>query len=510
MKKFDFKNLFIYDLANNHQGDVNHGCEIINQIGKITREKGVRAALKFQFRHLETFIHPDFQNRDDLHYIKRFNSTKLSQNDFLTLLNKVKENKLLTMCTPFDETSVDNIVNLNIDLIKVASASSDDKPLLKKIAKAGRPVVISTAGLRLEQIDWVVSYFETEGLQFALMHCVSIYPTPDEKLNLNQISLLKERYPHIPIGFSTHEDQNNYLPVQIAYAKGAELFERHVGIETSKIKLNKYSSTPMQIQGWLQAFHSAETICGSLNRAPATSEELETLNSLKRGVYVNKILAKNTILNEDDVFFAMPYQENQLPCGLWQHGIKTDKEYKSNDPLSSSVFKSINPSKDEQIYQIMLQCKSILSKARIFFNQDASIEISHHYGLERFREFGAVIITCINREYAKKYVIQLARQKHPYHYHKKKEETFQLLYGDLEIEKNGNALLLKLGDTCLIKQNDWHKFHTLKGAIIEEISTTHFKNDSYYEDPMIAKLNVEDRKTNVDSWVSYFCEYHAI
>ena len=55
----------------------------------------------------------------------------------------------------------------------------------------------------------------------------------------------------------------------------------------------------------------------------------------------------------------------------------------------------------------MLQVKGMLSKANIHFNQDASIEISHHYGLDRFREYGAVIVTCINREYAKKYVIDL-------------------------------------------------------------------------------------------------------
>ncbi len=510
MKKFDFKNLFIYDLANNHQGDVQHGCKIIEQIGRVTREAGVRAALKFQFRQLDTFIHPDYQSRNDIHFINRFNSTKLSSDDFIVLNNKVKENGMLTMCTPFDEPSVDIIAKMGIDLIKIASASADDKPLLKKIAKAGKPIVISTAGLRLEQIDWLVSYFETERVDFAIMHCVAIYPTPNDMLNLNQISLLKERYPHISIGFSTHEDQNNYQPIQIAYAKGAELFERHVGIETDKYKLNLYSSSPLQIKEWLKAFRDASILCGPTNRVPSSLAELETLTSLKRGVYLKSDIKKGQKLTAEDIFFAMPVLENQLISAQWQEGILADKSYKKNESLDSTAILNRESSKNEMIYQIMLQVKSILSKARIFFNEDASIEISHHYGIERFREFGAVIITCINREYAKKYVIQLARQKHPYHYHKKKEETFQLLYGDLEIEKNGNVISLDLGDACLIQQNDWHKFHTLKGAVIEEISTTHFKNDSYYEDPKIANLKLEDRKTNVDSWVNYFRTYHEI
>jgi N-acetylneuraminate synthase len=110
----------------------------------------------------------------------------------------------------------------------------------------------------------------------------------------------------------------------------------------------------------------------------------------------------------------------------------------------------------------------------------------------------------------KKYVIQLPRQKHPYHFNKRKEETFQLLYGDLEIEKNGTVLPMVAGDTCLIEKADWHKFHTLHGAVVEEISTTHYNNDSFYEDPRIANMKREDRKTNVDSWVEYFRKFHDI
>jgi len=70
--KFNFKGLFIYDMANNHQGSVEHGLKIINEIAKVSREEGVRGALKFQFRHLDTFIHPDFKNNPNLPHIPRF------------------------------------------------------------------------------------------------------------------------------------------------------------------------------------------------------------------------------------------------------------------------------------------------------------------------------------------------------------------------------------------------------------------------------------------------------
>ena len=142
----------------------------------------------------------------------------------------------------------------------------------------------------------------------------------------------------------------------------------------------------------------------------------------------------------------------------------------------------------------------MLNKARISIGKESAVEISHHYGLERFREFGCVIITCINRTYCKKLIIQLPRQKHPYHFHKEKEETFQLLDGDLEIVINGVRKKLESGDTFLVEPKTWHKFHTLDGAIFEEVSTTHFNNDSYYEDEQIARLPREKRKTLIANW----------
>src|SRR5262249_44053812 len=101
-------------------------------------------------------------------------------------------------------------------------------------------------------------------------------------------------------------------------------------------------------------------------------------------------------------------------------------------------------------------------------------------------------------------------QKHPYHFHKQKEETFQLLDGDLEIVKDGMKTAMAPGDTFLVEPAAWHKFHTLGGAIIEEISTTHHNNDSFYEDPVIAGMPREQRKTQVANWRAYFRSHHAL
>lgn len=499
MKQFDFAGTFIYDLANNHQGDVEHALNIIRAIGKVNRESGVRGAFKFQFRQLDTFIHPDYKTRKDVKHIPRFMETALSKEQYRMLTNAVKEQGMLTICTPFDEESVDVILEMGIEIIKVASCSAADRPLLERIAEVNRPVVASTAGLNLQKIDRLVSFFESKGVRFALMHCVAIYPTPTHKLQLNQITLLRERYPHVPIGFSTHEEPENYTPVRLAVAKGAQLFERHVGIANEKYTLNAYSSTPEQIRAWIAAYQEAIDACGGENRSPASLEEIESLHSLIRGVYARKSLEPQEKLSRENVFFAMPFQEGQLASGDWVESLTADRAYAPNEPISERAANS-RVSTDEMIYRLMLEVRGMLNQARIFIGEDSSIELSHHYGLERFREFGAVIISCINREYCKKLVIQLPRQKHPYHFHKKKEESFQLLYGDLEVEKEGRRISLKPGGIVLVNTGEWHKFHTLHGAIFEEISTTHYNDDSFYEDERIARLSREQRKTFLENW----------
>jgi N-acetylneuraminate synthase len=329
------------------------------------------------------------------------------------------------------------------------------------------------------------------------MHCVAIYPTPAEKLNLNQIDELRTRYPNCVIGFSTHEDPENLQAVGMAVAKGAQMFERHVGLNTEKYSLNAYSSDPQQLEEWMRSFRTAKEICGGNERAPASAKETNSLRSLMRGVYAKTEIKEGQTIHDDDVFFAMPLQEGQLVSGEYHAGLKATKTYRTGE-LIVEPSESHQPTESEIIEGIVLQTKGLMREARIPLRSATSIDISHHYGLERFREFGCVVVDCINRTYCKKLIVLLPRQKHPYHYHLRKEETFQLLHGDVEVCVDGHQRKLELGETLLVEPEAWHKFHTLDGCIFEEISTTHFNDDSFYDDPQIAKLPREKRKTVVD------------
>jgi sialic acid synthase SpsE/quercetin dioxygenase-like cupin family protein len=497
MKTFDFKGLFVLDLANNHQGDVEHGLRIIDGCAQSAKACGVRAAVKVQFRNLETFIHPEFQSRTDMPHIPRFLDTALSESDYEKMVTAVRDHGLVSMATPFDETSVALIERLGLDIIKIASCSAMDYPLLERVASAHRPVIVSTAGLSIKKIDRLVSFLEAQHLDFALMHCVALYPTPRERLNLNQIALLRARYPGVTVGFSTHEEPDNLDAVRMAVAKGAVIFERHVGCVTPSHKLNAYSSTPDQVQAWMMACLDAQAMCGGKERAPAPVEETASLHSLMRGVYAHEPIQEGEPILRESVFFAMPLQAGQMASGNWRGDMKANRNYAKGEALEETLA-SFTPSQEDVIFQILLQVKGMLSDARIPTNSGKAVELSHHYGLNRFREFGCVLIDCVNRTYCKKLIVMLPRQKHPYHYHAKKEETFQLLYGDLEVCREGHHTRLALGDTFLIEPGMWHKFHTLDGAVFEEISTTHYNDDSYYDDEQISKIPRENRKTKID------------
>src|SRR3990167_3827046 len=107
MEKFDFNNLFTFEMANNHQGNIAHGLRIIRELGEIARQTNVRAAIKLQFRELDSFVHPKHKVNSDNKHIPRFLSTRLSRDQFRELLDAVRREHFITMVTPFDEPSVD-------------------------------------------------------------------------------------------------------------------------------------------------------------------------------------------------------------------------------------------------------------------------------------------------------------------------------------------------------------------------------------------------------------------
>ncbi len=493
-----FNELFIFEMANSHQGSVEHGIDIIKAMSRIARKYNIKAAVKLQYRNLDTFIHPDYMDRADVKHIPRFLGTRLDAEQFALLVDAIHEEGLIAMSTPFDEDGVGWCMDHGVDIIKVASCSALDWPLLTKIAYTHKPVIISTGGKVLSDIDKLYNFFTHKGCEFAFLHCIAEYPAPKEQLQLDFIDRMNRRYPDIVIGYSGHEDPEDHIVPMLAIAKGAKILERHVGLPTETIQLNAYSMNPEQADAWVKAITDARIICRVKkdNDKYVSQEELDSLRSLMRGVYLKNAIQKGEPVTQSDVYFAMPLMDRQMTSGEFTDGILASRNYEVNQPLlEKKAVTDVG-----LLRSVVHDAKGMLYEAGIALGKDFEVELSHHYGMKHFRQTGAIIISIINREYCKKLLVILPGQKHPVHMHKVKEETFQLLYGDLTVNIEGKDIYMKPGDIQTVLREQNHSFTSVKGAIFEEVSTTHIKNDSYYEDSVIRSLDPIERKTVLHKW----------
>jgi sialic acid synthase SpsE len=315
-----FENLFVLELANNHWGSVDRGLKIIRDHGTVARYNNVKAAIKLQFRDVEEFIHPDFKGNAEMRYIKKTEDTKLSKADFTKLLEEIRNVGCIPMATPFDEASVDLCVEFDLPIIKVASSDMNDWVLLEKIALTRRPVIVSTGGASEKDLDDVVHFFEKRDICLALNHCVSLYPSEDGELELDQIDYLKRRYPNHVVGLSSHEYHDWRSSIMISYGKGARTWERHIDIEYKGVPVSSYCSLPQQCDEWFKAFHKAAEMCGgrSESKRVISRREVEYLDALVRGAYARRDLDAGYVLTkesfEKDFYLAIPLKKGQLSC----------------------------------------------------------------------------------------------------------------------------------------------------------------------------------------------------
>jgi N-acetylneuraminate synthase len=375
-----FEDLFVLEMANNHLGSVERGLKIISEFSQVARFNNIRATIKLQLRDVDSFIHKDFVGRNDLRYVKKTLDTRLTDEDFATLVRAIRKSGFIATATPFDERSVDFCVELGVPIIKIASSDLNDWMLIEKIAKTKKPVIVSTGGSSTKDMDDIVTFFANRNIPLAVNHCVSLYPSEDSELEMNQIDYLRNRYPNNTIGFSTHEYSNWTNSILIAYAKGARIFERHVDIDSDGVKVSPYCSLPHQIDEWFKAFHKAKEMCG----APGTQKrippkrEIEYLDALVRGVYARYDLPEGHSLTDDDVYLAIPLQKGQLSCRelmrgeILLHALKKDAPVRIDD--IESPYSQI-PSLRQTIYNRGLDNASQVNGSHVIGGQ--AVEREH-------------------------------------------------------------------------------------------------------------------------------------
>ena len=170
----------------------------------------------------------------------------------------------------------------------------------------------------LPDIDKIIRLMKKYKQTFALMHCISLYPSDETDLQLSFIKSMKKRYPDIPIGWSTHEDPNSLLPSSLAKACGAEIFERHIGINSKKYKLNKYSMEPNTFEKYIDNLHHVKKVLSynDDDKKHIVSNERLTLNTLQRGLYAKSDLKIGDQISDKNTYLAFPLQKNQIPANL--------------------------------------------------------------------------------------------------------------------------------------------------------------------------------------------------
>jgi N-acetylneuraminate synthase len=343
-----FEDLFVLEMANNHLGKIDRGLKIIQDFGRVVRYNNVHAAIKLQIRDLETFVHRDFRDRTDIRYIKKTMDTGISREVFVQFCEAIRRHGCIRMATPFDENSVAMCVELGIEIIKIASSDLNDWPLIDRIAATGLPVIASTGGSSLKDVDDLVTFFTRRNIPIALNHCVSLYPSEDRELDMNQIDFMRERYPEITVGFSTHEHTDWETSILIAYAKGARTFERHVDIHMDGVPVSPYCSTPEQVDTWFKAFKRAKAMCG----APGTQKrmpppaEVAYLDSLVRGVYASRDLPAGRTLTGKDLYLSIPLQKGQITARELTVEDRLVRPVKADEPITIDHLDnlySVNP-----------------------------------------------------------------------------------------------------------------------------------------------------------------------
>ncbi len=335
-----FSNLFVLEMANNHWGRVERAMRIVRAHGTVVRYNNVRAAIKLQFRDVDRFVHPAFKGSENDRYIKKTEATRLLRQEYAAVVQAIVEVGCIPMATPFDEASVELCVELDLPILKIASSDANDWPLLERIAATRLPVIASSGGASEKDLDDLVTFFENRGIPLAINHCVSIYPSEDDDLELNQIDYFRRRYPGHVIGFSTHEYRDWEASMLLSYAKGARTWERHIDIDAGGIPVSPYCTLPEQLDRWFKAFHTAQAMCGGTESARriVTRRETEYLDTLVRGVYARRDLEPGYTLNkhsfDHDLYLAIPLQKGQLSCREVMNGEKLTAPLSADEALT--------------------------------------------------------------------------------------------------------------------------------------------------------------------------------
>ena len=225
------KPFLIAEIGINHNGSIQLAKKLID----LAKNYGFDA-VKFQKRNPDVST-PDYLKDTirstpwgEITYLKYKKKIEFGYKEFKEIDKYCKKKKIIWFASAWDIESQKFLKKFNLKYNKVASAMLTNFKLIEEIAKERRKTLISTGLATLKDIEKCVKIFKKAKCKFVLMHCVSAYPCPPEKLNLNTIISLKKKF-KCEIGYSGHE--TSVSPTILAYYLGAKYIERHITLDRS-------------------------------------------------------------------------------------------------------------------------------------------------------------------------------------------------------------------------------------------------------------------------------------
>lgn len=297
-------------------------------------------AVKFQKRDVANLAVPEVLDAPDNRF-PSFGKTyreirqkiEFSEKEFDEIFQYGTDKGITVFCTPFDINSLRFLKRYDPPVVKIASHSVTNWPLLKELAKWNKPVIMSTGMCTYSEIDDAVRILND--LPVVLLHCVSSYPTNFQEANLKMIDVLRERY-QVPVGFSTHEE--GFLATLAAVIRGAGIIERHITLDHDQEGFDhKIALTSLELAEMIQKIREIEKMLVFHEKA-ISDKELITRKKYQVSAIAKTNLSKGAIFTEKDIDFKNPgigLTPKQIQ-DFYNHRLK--RNVKKNEIFSFDMF----------------------------------------------------------------------------------------------------------------------------------------------------------------------------
>lgn len=326
------RTLIIAEAGVNHNGDI---C-IAKQLIDAAADAGADI-VKFQTFKAENLViqaaqKAEYQLQTTSKEESQFQMLKkleLSFEDHKDLIKYAKEKNIGFLSTPFDLDSLQLLIDVGIDTIKLPSGEITNYPLLKKSAETGKRIILSTGMSDLKEIIAAVKVLKDNGAgEIILLHCNTQYPTLFEDVNLNAMKTIAEAT-GLPVGYSDH---TNGIEVPIAaVALGATVIEKHFTLDRNmEGPDHKASLEPLELKAMVSAIRNIEKAMGDGVKQPSYSER-ENIKIVRKSIIASCDIQKGDIFTEMNITTKRP--GTGMNPMRWQAllGTLAKKDYKMDD-----------------------------------------------------------------------------------------------------------------------------------------------------------------------------------